>query len=293
MEIRIPDPGLVILCGPAACGKSTFARRHFRETQTVSSDRCRGMLWDDEAKQDASHFAFELMHTIIDKRLTLRRLTVADSTALAPEARKKLREIARRHDAPCVLIAFDLPLDELERRDASRERQVGREILQEHQAKFAQARERFAHEGYAAWWRVEPGVEPVVLRLKKPVRLRIGALGTFRFPAGYYLYVGSALNGLEGRVRRHLRRNKICRWHIDYLRRRAEVLEVWTVVSKKRLECRWAAAARKMPGASIPAPRFGASDCRCAAHLVHLPGISRRIRKQVSVWPVTRKSRRS
>ncbi|MHC4606160.1 MAG: AAA family ATPase [Planctomycetota bacterium] len=162
MEIALPDPSLVILCGPAACGKTDFARAHFRETQIVSSDGCRAMIWDDEAEQTASNLAFELVHSIADKRLHVGRLTVVDSTALAPEARKDLRAIAAKHGTPCVLIAFDVTMEELLRRDAARERSVGGEVLEDHAAKFARAKERFAHEGYAAHWLLSPDDEPVV-----------------------------------------------------------------------------------------------------------------------------------
>ena len=48
----------------------------------------------------------------------------------------------------------------------------------------------------------------LVLKLEEDKRLTIGRLGTFEFPAGLYLYCGSALNGLEARVRRHLRQGQ-------------------------------------------------------------------------------------
>ena len=162
MEIVVPDPSLVILCGPAASGKTAFARRHFRETQVVSSDRCRAMLCDDEAEQAASQSAFELVHSIVDKRLLLGRLTVADSTALAAEARRALREIAAAHGVPGVLVGFEAPLADLVRRDAERGRRVGREVLEMQLEKFARAKEEFAQEGYAAWWLVGPQDRPVV-----------------------------------------------------------------------------------------------------------------------------------
>lgn len=118
---------------------------------------------------------------------------------------------------------------------------------------------------------MRPGTYILVLELEHPLRLRVGALGEFEFPAGYYLYVGSALNGLEKRLERHLRREKRLHWHIDHLRRHAEVVEVWYTVSEQRLECRWADIVRRLPGARLPAPRFGASDCGCPAHLVYVP----------------------
>ena len=46
----------------------------------------------------------------------------------------------------------------------------------------------------------------IVLRLKKPTTLTIGRLGVFKFPAGWYTYIGSAFGPsvLGGRLTRHL-----------------------------------------------------------------------------------------
>lgn len=94
MVMVLPDPCLVILCGPAGSGKSTFAQAHFAETAVVSSDRCRALIADDEQELRVSGAAFVLFHQIIDSRLRFRRLTVADSTALHPDARRG-RRVAR------------------------------------------------------------------------------------------------------------------------------------------------------------------------------------------------------
>ena len=118
-----------------------------------------------------------------------------------------------------------------------------------------------------------PGTYMLVLRLPKRRRLAVGRLGDFEFPAGYYLYAGSAQGGLRGRVFRHLRADKKQHWHIDYLNSGASgatVIEVWWLAGQKRLECEWAAAARRLPGASAPAPGFGASDCGCSSHLLRV-----------------------
>lgn len=116
----------------------------------------------------------------------------------------------------------------------------------------------------------------LVLWLEAAKIIPIGRLGTFEFPAGFYLYFGSALGpgGVKARVARHRRVEKRRHWHIDYLLERATLVDVWMVLSDERLECRWAAIARRWPQASFPAPRFGASDCRCLAHLVHV-GLAR------------------
>jgi Uri superfamily endonuclease len=111
------------------------------------------------------------------------------------------------------------------------------------------------------------------MRLDKRAHLAVGRLGRFVFPAGYYVYAGSAQGpgGLPARLARHRRREKRHHWHVDYLLARARLVEVWTVVSSQRLECAWAEAVTGLPGAQVLVPRFGASDCRCPAHLVYFP----------------------
>jgi Uri superfamily endonuclease len=116
------------------------------------------------------------------------------------------------------------------------------------------------------------GTYALLLRLECTEEIAIGRLGTFTFPAGYYLYVGSALGpgGLEARLARHRRRDKKLRWHIDYLLGHAQLVEVWSAASTHKMECLWAQAARELPGCEIPVPGFGSSDCRCPSHLMYL-----------------------
>ena len=116
------------------------------------------------------------------------------------------------------------------------------------------------------------GTYALVVRLEAPCKLNVGKLGPVELPAGYCLYFGSALGGLAGRIQRHLRRRKKLWWHIDYLTRVATPEEVWWNESAGRAECDWATAGLLLPGATTPAPGFGASDCRCGSHLVHVPG---------------------
>lgn len=116
-----------------------------------------------------------------------------------------------------------------------------------------------------------PGTYILVLLLAQPTRAVVGALGALDLKSGYYLYVGSALNGLAGRLRRHSRTDsKHLYWHIDYLRAHATLVEVWWTLSTERLECDWAAALRRLPGEPEPVAGFGASDCRCSSHLFYL-----------------------
>ena len=109
-RIEIPEVGLVVLCGASGSGKSTFARKHFAPTEVVSSDQCRALVSDDETDQSVTAPAFELLHSIVDKRLEIGRLTVIDATNAKPEDRNSIVELARRWDVLATAIVFDLPV---------------------------------------------------------------------------------------------------------------------------------------------------------------------------------------
>jgi Uri superfamily endonuclease len=132
------------------------------------------------------------------------------------------------------------------------------------------------------------GTYVLALWLGSPRRMVIGRLGEFDFPAGWYLYVGSALGpgGLRSRVQRHWRHvgsEKRAHWHVDHLREQAVWGGAWArgagqsladqALADQGMECRWAAALRLLPGSRVVAPGFGASDCRCRTHLIHVPAL--------------------
>ena len=119
------------------------------------------------------------------------------------------------------------------------------------------------------------GTYVLALWLDASHTISIGRLGRFVFPSGWYLYVGSARGpgGVGARLRRHWRRGasgKRMHWHVDYLREYAVWGGAWARCSEQRLECTWADALRRLPGASTVAQGFGASDCRCVTHLVRV-----------------------
>ncbi|MDR7520591.1 MAG: AAA family ATPase [Armatimonadota bacterium] len=148
MRVRIPNPSLVVLCGPAGSGKTTFATRHFPPTAVVSSDRCRAMIADDERNIAVSREAFELFHLIIDRRVRFGRLTVADSTALRREARRALLQIGRRHGVPVILIVFDVSLERCFYHDTLRHRRVGRAVIERHIRLLQDTLRTVADEGF-------------------------------------------------------------------------------------------------------------------------------------------------
>ena len=112
-----------------------------------------------------------------------------------------------------------------------------------------------------------PRTYQLVIDLHRARRLRVGRLGTFDFPAGRYVYTGSARRGIEARIRRHLARAKRLHWHIDYLLADAAA-RVLRVELSTRAECR----VNQSSGGRIVVPGFGASDCAagCGSHLKYL-----------------------
>ena len=109
----------------------------------------------------------------------------------------------------------------------------------------------------------------------------IGALGAIDLPKGVYLYFGSAFGpgGLRARMGRHLREEKVCRWHVDYLRPHVRMREIWYQTMARR-ECQWARHALLMHGADSVCS-FGASDCGCPAHLVRFKALPRSLAREL------------
>jgi Uri superfamily endonuclease len=114
-----------------------------------------------------------------------------------------------------------------------------------------------------------PGTYILVIALDHDARITIGRLGKYDLREGYYLYVGSALNGLSNRLARHLRREKRLHWHIDYLLQVASVCEVWYSAGPQRRECAWAEALERSGDVEPSVAGFGSSDCRCRSHLFY------------------------
>lgn len=106
----------------------------------------------------------------------------------------------------------------------------------------------------------------LVIELKKDKTIQIGTLGKIHFKKGFYAYVGSALNGLEQRINRHLRKIKKKHWHIDYFLDFAEVVDVFYKENETREECK---IAKMLGNQLVSIPGFGSSDCRCKSHLFY------------------------
>src|SRR5579885_2982106 len=130
MKITIPELALVVLIGPSGSGKSSFGRRHFKPTEVISSDFCRGLVADDENDQGATEDAFAVLHFIAARRLAAGKLTVIDATNVIAEDRKALLKLAREYHCLPVAIVFNLPEKVCHERNATRpDRQFGPHVV--------------------------------------------------------------------------------------------------------------------------------------------------------------------
>lgn len=150
MILELPDPCLVVLVGVSGAGKSTFAARCFRPTEVISSDRCRGLVSDDENDQSASGDAFEVLDYIASKRLARGRLTVIDATSVKPESRKSLIQLARRHDMLAVAVVLKVPPDVATARNAQRpDRSFGAHVIRQQHGQLMRGLRGLKKEGFS------------------------------------------------------------------------------------------------------------------------------------------------
>lgn len=147
--LAVPQLSLVVLVGVTGSGKSTFARAHFKPTEVISSDFCRGLVADDENDQSATNDAFEVLNFIAGKRLSAGRLTVVDATNVQPESRKALVTLARAHDVLPVAIVLDVPESVCAERNAARaDRGFGRHVVARQRQQLRRGLRGLKREGF-------------------------------------------------------------------------------------------------------------------------------------------------
>lgn len=148
-KLKVPELSLVVLIGVTGSGKSSFARKHFKPTEVLSSDFCRGLVSDDENNQAASNDAFDVLHYIARRRLARANLTVVDATNVQPEARKPLVAIAREYHALPVAIVLNLPERMCHERNVSRpERAFGPHVIRQQNSQLRRSLRGLGREGF-------------------------------------------------------------------------------------------------------------------------------------------------
>ena len=112
------------------------------------------------------------------------------------------------------------------------------------------------------------GTYCILINLKDESAISIGKIGKTGFQKGYYAYVGSALNSLEGRIKRHISSDKKLYWHIDYFlaHKNTEIVEILYAIDNQKWECK---LANNIAIGCVGVNKFGCSDCKCDSHLFY------------------------
>jgi protein phosphatase len=148
-QIAIPELSLVVLVGASSSGKSSFARKHFKPSEIVSSDACRAMVGDDENSLAHTDDAFGLARFITAKRLKNGLLTVIDATNVQEEARKDWVRLAREYHVLPVAIVLDTPEKTCRERSALRpDRNLGPHVIPQQVAQLRRSLRRLKVEGF-------------------------------------------------------------------------------------------------------------------------------------------------
>ena len=120
----------------------------------------------------------------------------------------------------------------------------------------------------------------LVIRLENDKRLKIGKKLKIDFKKGTYVYIGSAMNNLEYRVKRHLSKTKKLHWHIDYLLKYGKIVEIIYNLDKK-VECE---LALKLIEKNEYIQDFGCSDCDCESHLIYFKNRNEAIEEVIEAY---------
>jgi F420-dependent oxidoreductase-like protein len=193
--LHLPSPCVLVLVGPGASGKSTWASAHFPADAIVSSDQLRALVGTGEDDIASSTDAFALLDEIVRRRLARHLTTVIDTLGLDADRRAGWLVLARQNDLPCVAVAFDTPPAECRERNRRRAKRIPVDVLASQLRTWAVTRDLLAGEGYDAVLEPEPvrvvpeafvsAAQAVRRQEERPTGLRFGLhLGAFAFDGG-------------------------------------------------------------------------------------------------------------
>jgi polynucleotide kinase-phosphatase len=149
VSLAVPSMGLVVLVGISGSGKSSFAATHFKPTEVISSDFCRGLVADDETNQSATPDAFDVLYYIAGTRLRRGLLTVVDATNVQQADRASLVELAKNHDVLVDAIVLDVPESLAVERNRHRpDRDFGSHVVSRQHRDLNRSLRRIRKEGF-------------------------------------------------------------------------------------------------------------------------------------------------
>jgi F420-dependent oxidoreductase-like protein len=146
--MRLPAPALVVLVGPPASGKSTWAATHLRDDVVVSSDRLRAIVGEGEHDQRAGTDAFDVLELVVERRVKRGLLTVVDTLGTDQKRRRRWVELARAHGLPVIAVVFDVDDKQLRARNKAREEPVPTAFMTQQLQAWPAVRASVADDGF-------------------------------------------------------------------------------------------------------------------------------------------------
>lgn len=143
--IRLRADALVVVAGPSASGKSTWASAWFRPNQIVSSDQLRGVVGEHDSDLRASDDAFELLDQIVARRLKRGLLTVVDTLGMDAERHAAWIALAKAHGRPAHLVRFATDAATCRRRNKARSGSVPAKVLTAQLQKWVEVAGEITH----------------------------------------------------------------------------------------------------------------------------------------------------
>jgi F420-dependent oxidoreductase-like protein len=245
--MRLPSPCLVVLAGPVASGKSTWAAEHFPPDAVVSSDRLRALVGAGEDDIAASADALALLDDVVARRAARRLTTVVDTTGLDAGKRATWLRLARAHALACVAVAFDTPAGVCRARNRARDRPVPAAVLTAQLKAWPAVREALAVEGF------DQVLAPEPVRVVPPAFLASAEAGDRQrdSPVGlrFALHLGEFRGGAAG-MRQRLREIAVAAeaagfdalYVMDHLRQIPQLGRAWEDFPESFTTLAWLAA---------------------------------------------------
>ena len=146
-KTRFKNRTLVLLSGPIASGKSTFARKYF-DVPVLSADSFREMISGDAGNQDVSRGAFEILHKVIEIKMRGDFPVIVDNLNQTTRSRKELYSIADEFGYDKVVVTFEHVSEEVcLRQNKGRDRFVNEDVLKKKYKEFHAGLGNLAREG--------------------------------------------------------------------------------------------------------------------------------------------------
>ncbi len=175
----IDENGLIVLCGPSLSGKTSFAKRWFRESELIALEKISSLLHPGSSPDESDPQARELLSSLVRQRLKANLLTVVDSKSLDSSFRRELVQLSREYQVTSYLLIMDFsPEEYLERyQSASRELDSVQIELEIYLTELA-SRSAY-YEGFNAVYRWSQFGGQGPLPLRKPLPIRKELSGPF------------------------------------------------------------------------------------------------------------------